>query len=243
MSSTRKREILTHSAKLFSERGIAGTTVRDIADAVGILSGSLYHYFGSKDAIAAEIVHQFLADLNEGYERGLAPATTARERLEQLIRCSLETAARHPYASEICQNENILHSDDPEEPEHEAVMRMREFWGSTIAQGVVEGELRADVDQGRLYQMLREAVWSCVRANRPHLQEVTESLQHDLSVVFLDGIALAEPAGRPAAPGAEQAVPGAEPAHAADDPSAEADIREEVRALQAALAQIQARIS
>ncbi|MFJ7624178.1 TetR family transcriptional regulator, partial [Rhodococcus erythropolis] len=37
MRSTRRDEILAHAAKLFSERGIAATTVRDIADEVGIL--------------------------------------------------------------------------------------------------------------------------------------------------------------------------------------------------------------
>ncbi len=51
--SERRDEILAIAAQLFAERGFAATTVREIADAAGILSGSLYHHFDSK----ASMVH------------------------------------------------------------------------------------------------------------------------------------------------------------------------------------------
>jgi AcrR family transcriptional regulator len=47
----RRAVILARSAELFATRGVAATTVRDIGEAAGLLSGSLYHYFPSKDAI------------------------------------------------------------------------------------------------------------------------------------------------------------------------------------------------
>ena len=46
--TTRREELLAIAASLFAERGFKNTTVRDIADAAGILSGSLYHHFDSK---------------------------------------------------------------------------------------------------------------------------------------------------------------------------------------------------
>ncbi len=58
--SERHTLIMEQAAALFATKGIAGTKVRDIADGVGILSGSLYHYFPSKDAIAELIVTQYL---------------------------------------------------------------------------------------------------------------------------------------------------------------------------------------
>jgi len=48
---TRREELLSIAAKLFAERGFKNTTVRDIADAAGILSGSLYHHFPGKEAL------------------------------------------------------------------------------------------------------------------------------------------------------------------------------------------------
>ncbi len=92
---------------------VAGTTVRDIADEVGILSGSLYHYFGSKDAIVFEIVIAFVDDLNERYEATQVPGETGRERIDHMVAVSFEAAADHPFATEIYQNESAL-SSQPE---------------------------------------------------------------------------------------------------------------------------------
>ncbi|MGN0125277.1 MAG: TetR/AcrR family transcriptional regulator, partial [Rhodococcus sp. (in: high G+C Gram-positive bacteria)] len=47
----RKRQILDRSAEIFARKGVTATTIREIADAVGVYSGALYHYFPSKEAI------------------------------------------------------------------------------------------------------------------------------------------------------------------------------------------------
>ena len=45
---------------MFAERGLRATTVRDIADSAGILSGSLYHHFKSKEQMVEEVLRGFL---------------------------------------------------------------------------------------------------------------------------------------------------------------------------------------
>ena len=52
----RRSEILHEAAKIIASKGYASATVRDIADASGILSGSLYHHFDSKDQMLVEIL-------------------------------------------------------------------------------------------------------------------------------------------------------------------------------------------
>lgn len=59
-TDTRER-ILEVAARLFSERGFAGTSIRDIADALGVTKAALYYHFPSKDAILGELVAQPLA--------------------------------------------------------------------------------------------------------------------------------------------------------------------------------------
>lgn len=58
-------EILAIGIELISERGYAATTLRDVADRVGILKGSLYHYFPSKEALLFRI-------LEETHDRAMA---------------------------------------------------------------------------------------------------------------------------------------------------------------------------
>lgn len=59
----RREEILQTAAQLFASSGFR-TSLADIADACGILPGSLYHHFDSKEAIVVELVHRYHDDLD-----------------------------------------------------------------------------------------------------------------------------------------------------------------------------------
>lgn len=53
----RRYEDIVHIAgELFSERGFNGTSLKDIADAVGVLKGSLYHYINSKEDLLFDVI-------------------------------------------------------------------------------------------------------------------------------------------------------------------------------------------
>ena len=59
-ANSRRDELLELAAAMFAERGLRATTVRDIADGAGILSGSLYHHFSSKEEMVDELLRGFL---------------------------------------------------------------------------------------------------------------------------------------------------------------------------------------
>ncbi|MBM9403756.1 TetR/AcrR family transcriptional regulator [Gluconacetobacter azotocaptans] len=54
-AAERRREILEVAAQLFAERGFKATSIRDIAEHVGMLAGSLYYHIKSKEALFVEI--------------------------------------------------------------------------------------------------------------------------------------------------------------------------------------------
>jgi AcrR family transcriptional regulator len=60
---TRRTEILQTAASLIASSGLR-TSLQEIADAAGILPGSLYHHFESKEAILVELVRRYYADLD-----------------------------------------------------------------------------------------------------------------------------------------------------------------------------------
>ncbi len=64
----RRTEILDTAATLFASKGLR-TSLKEIADASGILPGSLYHHFESKEAIIIELVERYHADLDDVAER------------------------------------------------------------------------------------------------------------------------------------------------------------------------------
>ena len=78
-SSERRDQIIAIATRLIASRGYAATTVRDIADEAGILSGSLYHHFASKEAVLEEILRTFMYDRS----RRSSTASSVRSRSAQ----------------------------------------------------------------------------------------------------------------------------------------------------------------
>ena len=84
-----KGTVLDHAARLFREQGYARTTVRDLAREVGILPGSIFHHFHSKDEILRLVMRDSII-LNLAWVRdALAQAADTRARLRVLIECEL----------------------------------------------------------------------------------------------------------------------------------------------------------
>ena len=72
VDGTRRSEILETAAELFASSGFR-TSLKEIADACGILPGSLYHHFASKEAIVVELVERYREDLDAVARDALAP--------------------------------------------------------------------------------------------------------------------------------------------------------------------------
>src|ERR1700674_1820703 len=60
---TRRTEVLETAASLIGSSGLR-SSLQQIADAAGILAGSLYHHFESKEAILVELIRRYHADLD-----------------------------------------------------------------------------------------------------------------------------------------------------------------------------------
>src|ERR1700754_1599284 len=88
--ATRREELLGIAAGLFAERGFTNNTVRDIADAAGILSGSLYHHFDSKESMVDELLDTFQTELWKSYDAIEASDRTPRAKLEAIVRTSFD---------------------------------------------------------------------------------------------------------------------------------------------------------
>ena len=71
---SRRQDLLLAAAKLFTRKGYAGTSVRDIARAAGMLPGSIYYHFPSKEALLVAVHHQGVELFRSAVEEALAKA-------------------------------------------------------------------------------------------------------------------------------------------------------------------------
>lgn len=187
--SERRAELLELAARMFAERGFRATTVRDIADAAGILSGSLYHHFDSKETILDELLSSYLEELLDTYraieKAGDGPATKLRE----LVRTSFRSLSEHRAAITVLQNERaylrtLARFGYLTKSEEE----VRRIWITVLRDGVESGHFRKDLDPVVTYRFLRDAVWVAVRwfrADGP--LSADELAEHYLTLIF-DGL-------------------------------------------------------
>lgn len=190
-STTRRGELLSIAAGLFAERGLRATTVRDIADAAGILSGSLYHHFSSKEAIVDEILRGFLDALFGEYRRIVGSGLGPRETLEQLVRASFEAIHRDRDEVAIYQDElKHLRGNPRFDYLRERNTEFREMWTTVLTRGMDSGEFRGDLDVRLTYRFLRDTVWVAVRWYRPDDDNDHAAIADQYLNIVLDGLAV-----------------------------------------------------
>jgi TetR/AcrR family transcriptional regulator, cholesterol catabolism regulator len=95
----RRIQLLDAAARLFNERGFHATSMRDIAKEVGMLSGSIYYHFQSKEEMLLAVYEQGMQRIAEEVDRAVAAADEPWQRLEAACTghlCGL--LAYHDYA-------------------------------------------------------------------------------------------------------------------------------------------------
>ncbi|NPC98644.1 TetR/AcrR family transcriptional regulator [Nocardioides sp. zg-DK7169] len=166
--SNRRSELLAIAAQLFATRGYSQTTVRDIADEAGILSGSLYHHFDSKEAMLGEILQGFLEGLYAQYAEVVGQDVTAREKFDGLVRSSFRTMHEQQHAVALYQNEYAVTANLPGFDFVTRTSRSIEaVWLEVLEAGRQSGDFRPNLEMKIVYRLLRDAMWSTVRWYNP----------------------------------------------------------------------------
>jgi AcrR family transcriptional regulator len=180
--------ILATAAEMFARKGIRSTTVREIADAVGVLSGSLYHYFDSKDSMVKDILMSFQDAIRARYGEVLARDEGPAQMLGDLVFASLQVAREQPDATAIYQNELQYLRETPRFKEVQAAAsEVQQVWLGVLERGVADGSFRDDIAPRVFYRMIRDAVWLSGRGHRGDGGYTTAQLADAITSIFLDG--------------------------------------------------------
>ncbi len=189
-TGSRRDELLRIAGALFARRGFKNTTVRDIADAAGILSGSLYHHFDSKESMVDELLSTFQSQLFKTYDEITGSDLDPRAKVDAVVRASFDAIHEHHDEVAIFQNDAAyLASFERFAYLDERNQKFRRLWIGLLEAGVKSGELRADLDVELVYRFLRDTVWVAVTWYRPGgALSADEVATQYLSILF-EGIA------------------------------------------------------
>ncbi|MEP7112901.1 MAG: TetR family transcriptional regulator [Ilumatobacteraceae bacterium] len=189
MASSRRDEILSIAAQQFAERGVASTTVRDIGTAAGILSGSLYHHFESKEQMVAELLLPVMERQIDHYRAIVAGDLSAAETIRSLITMAVAEAALTPNETQMIRNDAQSFSSTPAlKPVAELLIEAAKLWASAVDRGIGAGEFRKDVDARLVVAAMFDAVLSTTRWFTGKKRHRPERVGDALADLFLGGL-------------------------------------------------------
>lgn len=187
--TSRREELLAMAGQMFAEQGLRNTTVRDIADAAGILSGSLYHHFDSKESMVDEILRRFLDQLFTQYHEIVEADLSSRETFTRLVVASFESIERDHNAVAIYQDEaKRLATQERFSYIKERNVEFRQLWLGMLERGIADGTFRSDLNTRMVYRFMRDTVWVAVRWYRPGGTFTADEVAQQYLHIVLDGI-------------------------------------------------------
>lgn len=194
--ATRRTEILKTANTVIATTGLR-SSLQQIADAAGILAGSLYHHFESKEAILVELIRLYHADLDRIGDLALerlddADARTVAERVSELGCAIARCAVEHRAALQMSFYEGP--SNDPEliELTSRQPTKIQAAMLQTLRAGRWSGDIRSDIDlptlADRLCQSMLHVGLDVIRHNAPTDQLATLKCR-----IALEGLAATPP--------------------------------------------------
>ena len=185
-----EREILERAAELFAERGFAGTTVQDIADALGMSRPALYYYVKSKEVILQQLVENL--SINDAKVLEKIGSRRSGEPVEKLREMALQLATNagsNPHQTQILAQSKHHLPDPIAELNNEAERSIAKRIMAVLEAGIAKGQFR-DVDpHTAALAIIGMCLWTAWWVEDTPLEQVTEQVAEQAvsSVLTPDG--------------------------------------------------------
>jgi AcrR family transcriptional regulator len=144
----RNAELVGVAAQLFVERGYDATSMQEIADRMGILKGSVYHYVRTKEDLLWMVVEPPLRELVETAQKILGETSRPlKDRLAAAMETHAESFEAHYPHMFVMTRENGETLSDKRRADLDALRRTYfQLWRKTIVAGQKSGELNPDLE-------------------------------------------------------------------------------------------------
>lgn len=170
--------ILEEALKLFSEKGIKETTVRDIARAVGITEGAIYRHFSSKDEIVHELFGLYSERLYNALKEAMERADTFENKFKGAVEAFLNFAFKNPEAFRYMNIFHYLRSGEVRRFKKIPFILLRNLVGEMHREGVLktDPEYALAVITGTLERVFLYKAMGIVKGRRGEVARRTAEL-------------------------------------------------------------------
>src|ERR687886_1911726 len=144
-STSRRKTLTREAARLFAEKGYHGTSIGDLADALGVQKGTLYSHIASKADLLWEVAREGSAAFHAALD-AVPDDGPAVERIRAALRAHLRVVAEQLDVATVFVREWRYLDGERRERFVEERRRYEERFRALFREGRERGELRTDLD-------------------------------------------------------------------------------------------------
>ena len=179
--ATGRQCILDQAQQLFFVHGYHGVSIRDIVQACGLSKAALYHHFGSKQNLFAEVIKEYIAMVAQQMQEAGAGSGSCRERLGRMAEVFAQVRLESQSGIQLLFRD--LMQCDGEEIQYllNAIGQVPSLFAQVLEEGIAAGEVRA-VDAHRISALLLGMINSL--AARRMFDQVAGTLTEDIDLAI-----------------------------------------------------------
>ena len=144
---SRQEEVYATAARLFATRGYHATRMQDIADELGMLKGSLYYYFDSKEDLIVKITSGRIEELYEAIDAIVQTGYSPTQKLTLAIDEHIRFFQEHVHIYTIFVREQLANINDGTASSADIMnKKYQNLFRQILQEGIDAGEFSADID-------------------------------------------------------------------------------------------------
>lgn len=183
----RKQSIIEAAQRLFSEKGYIGVSVRELADAVGLETSSIYSHFEAKEDILWDIALHCASDFNKTIKPIFDSELNTKSKLKEMIVAHVNVTLENRQAAAVFVSE-WRHLTEPRRSNYSYMRNTYEqMFREVIADGVKENLLRQIDEKFAALTILSALNWTYQWYN-PERESSPIEIGDALSELLLNGL-------------------------------------------------------
>lgn len=172
---------------MFREKGFAATSMRDLAETVGIEAASLYNHIRSKNEILEAICFDVANRFNQNIDSLETESHNSIPRVEKLLRFHIGQMIEN-YEEVYVSDREWKHLEEPYLSNFQSQRRSyRKKFASIIQNGITKGEIR-NIDAPTAVLIILHAVSGIESWHRSKARINAEELENNMVMIMIDGL-------------------------------------------------------
>jgi TetR/AcrR family transcriptional regulator, cholesterol catabolism regulator len=185
--SINRDQILESAAQVFRQKGYHGASMADIAEAVGLQKATLYHHFGSKQEILAELLDRALAIVTDNMAQVINRDGFPEEKLQLAMRLYLQMLCEQGNLASVLLLEYRSLEKDLYNRHIQNRDKFEKMWRDLVREGVDAGKFQCESISITVWALLGVMNWT-ITWYRPEGKLSVENIADQFANLFLDGM-------------------------------------------------------